>query len=200
MQRKTTKNLDTMKNTIIILLVISLFPIHSSAQRLILEQNSYSVIPCHYCSKAKNRFEWADQDKNGTIDISELRQFQAWLMNTYTYQSNLLALPPDNFMQEGGGDCEDFAAMTCCMLNSYGIIAYVATFGKVTVNKHAVCMVKVNKASHPGMLIYELWGHNAPNGYYLPVDYRKVGGLSAVDRRWKIASMDSPNLMFFKQL
>ena len=179
---------------IVLLLTIKL----SYSQSLVLEKNIYSVSYCKYCSNLEEVFKSADKNKDGTIDIPELRSFQRWLMSNYEYKTNTLAIPPNSFVLQGGGDCEDFAAMTCCMLNSYGIVAYVATFGKVTVNKHAVCMVKVNRNSYPGMLIYRIYGwYSCPDGYYLPVDYNKVGGLSAIDRRWKIASMNTPNSIFF---
>ena len=189
-----------MKRKILILfaiIIIGTITKNVDAQSLQFIKSYYSVSQCNYCNLMKGKFKEADLNNDGTIDVSEIRTFQAWLTKNYDYKQNLKSIPPDDFILQNGGDCEDFAAMTCCLLNYYGIVAYVATFGKVTVNKHAVCMVKVNLSSYPGMLIYSLQGYGVPNGYYMPIDYNKIGGLSAIDRRWKIASMSKPNNMFY---
>ncbi len=137
-------------------------------------------------------FRKADSNGDGKISVAELQTFQNWLKMKFKYKENKTALHPDDFIAQGGGDCEDFAIMTTCMLNYHGVVAFVAGFGKVTKNKHALCIVKVTSDNAPGYLFYTLRGWGIPAGIYIPVDYEKVGGLSAIDRRWKIARINRP--------
>jgi hypothetical protein len=137
-------------------------------------------------------FRDADTNGDGNISVSELKAFQIWLKRSFKYKENATALHPDDFIAQGGGDCEDFAIMTTCMLNYHGVVAYVAMFGRVTVNKHAVCIAQVTADKTPGYLYYTLSGWGIPSGLYIPIDYEKVGGLSAIDRRWKIARVYMP--------
>ena len=39
--------------------------------------------------------------------------------------------------------------------------------------------------------------YSISSGYYIPIDYREIGNLSAIDRRWKIASINTPNSIFY---
>jgi len=137
-------------------------------------------------------FHNADTNGDGKISVAELQRFQNWLKCNFIYKSNSTALHPDDFIAYGGGDCEDFAIMTTCMLNYHGVVAYVAGFGRVTVNKHALVIVQVTSDTTPGYLFYTLQGWGIPTGIYIPVDYEKVGGLIAIDRRWKIARVNAP--------
>lgn len=137
-------------------------------------------------------FRNADLNGDGNISVNELQRFQNWLMHNFKYKSNSTALHPDDFIAQGGGDCEDFAIMTTCMLNYHGVVAYVAGFGRVTVNKHALVIVQVTNNTLPGYLFYTLRGWGIPAGYYIPIDYQKIGGLKAIDRRWKIARINKP--------
>jgi hypothetical protein len=137
-------------------------------------------------------FHNADSNGDGKISVNELQSYQNWLKRSFKYKENSTALNPDDFIKQGGGDCEDFAIITTCMLNYRGVVAYVAGFGRVTVNKHAVCIVQVTSDKVPGYLYYTLSGWGNPSGIYIPVDYEKVGGLSAIDRRWKIARINKP--------
>ena len=142
-------------------------------------------------------FQNADRNRDKKISREELQWYQDMLVRTFAYKNNELALTPDQFINQGGGDCEDFAIMTCCMLNYHGVIAYIANFGRVTVNKHSLRMVKITKPVPPGFLYYEL-DYVVPKGIYIPVDYDTIGGLEAIDRRWKIASMSIPKEMYGK--
>jgi hypothetical protein len=148
------------------------------------------------CERTLKIFRNADSNGDGKISVGELQSFQNWLKRNYKYKSNSTALHPDDFIAQGGGDCEDFAIMTTCMLNYHGVVAYVAGFGRVTVNKHAVCIVQVTSNKVSGYLYYTLEGWGIPSGYYIPVDYEKVGGLSAIDRRWKIARINKPERIY----
>ena len=137
-------------------------------------------------------FRNADSNNDGRISVDELKFFQSWLVGTYKYKENSTAFHPDDFLTQGGGDCEDFAIITTCMLNFHGVVAYVAGFGRVTVNKHAVCIVEVTNDNALGYLFYTLQGWGIPSGIYIPVDYETVGGFSTIDRRWKIARISTP--------
>lgn len=151
-----------------------------------------------HSQKVMEVFKDADSNQDQKISLGELQRFQHWLVRNFDYKENNTALRPDDFLARGGGDCEDFAIMTCCMLNYHGIVAYVAGFGRVTTNKHAVCMVQIKKPVPPGFLYYTLNHWNVPDGLYTPIDYEKVGGLKAIDRRWKIARMNKPVDMYDK--
>jgi transglutaminase-like putative cysteine protease len=142
--------------------------------------------------KALQVFKNADKNGDGKISVSELQAFQNWLSNNYKYIENTPSDHPDLFFANGGGNCVGFATMTTCMLNYHGVVAYVASFGRVTPNKHALTIVKVTNSNVPGYLYYTLKGWGIPPGEYIPVDYTTVGGLSAIDRRWKIYSIKKP--------
>ena len=156
-----------------------------------------------YTQQTKNNFdnfseyvmqliESADRNKDKKISVGELQMFQYRLVREFKYKRNKTALHPNDFVTQGGGDCEDFAIVTTCMLNYYGAVAYVALFGRVTTNKHSLCMVKIATPVPSGYLYYTLHGYGVPKGTYIPVDYDKIGGLKAIDRRWKIARMVRP--------
>jgi hypothetical protein len=149
-------------------------------------------IGCDFSDRVLHLFHKADRNKDKKISTRELQVFQHQLVQNFRYKHNETALHPNDFVAQGGGDCEDFALMTTCMLNYYGVVAYVASFGRVTTNKHSLCMVKTQKPVPPGYLYYTLNGWGVPKGTYIPVDYEKIGGLKAIDRRWKIARMVKP--------
>ena len=145
-------------------------------------------------------FRNADANSDGQISVNELKNFQHWLTSNYRYKNNSTALHPDDFIAQGGGDCEDFAIMTTCMLNYHGVVAYVAGFGRVTVNKHAVCIAQVKDKQTSGYLYYTIMGWGIPPGNYIPIDYEYVGGLKAIDRRWKIARISVPAMIYGKYM
>lgn len=146
----------------------------------------------NFSANVKQLFKSADNNKDKKILVGELQMFQYRLLREFKYKHNKTALHPNDFVAQGGGDCEDFAIMTTCMLNHYGIVAYVASFGRVTTNKHSLCMVKITRPMPPGYLYYTLNGWGVPSGAYMPIDYDKIGGLKVIDRRWKIARMVKP--------
>jgi len=187
-----------MKNLITILAIIFI-GFESNAQELYLIQDK-TVKQCNYSSQLIEFFDNADKNGNNRIEIDELQTFQNTVMSTYEYRSNDLALPPNEFNKKGGGDCEDFAAMTCCMLNHYKVVAYVVSFG-VTVRGHAMCMAKINKKKVSNMTVYHLWGCPLEDGYFIPIDYDHVGKVSgAMDRRWGVSGIDFPNTIFFHDM
>ncbi len=143
-------------------------------------------------------FRNADINGDGKISVRELQIFQNWLQHNFRYIKNSTARHPDDFIREGGGNCEGFAVMTTCMLNYHGIVAFVAGFGRVTTNRHALTIVQVTNNNAPGYLFYTLRGWGLPPGYYIPVDYDKIGGLKAIDRRWKIAAVYKPKSLYWR--
>jgi hypothetical protein len=66
----------------------------------------------------------ADAGGDGALGWSELASFQAWLDRRYAYRSNEPALRPDEFLAQGGGDC-DWSLFTCGLLRYWGWDPYV---------------------------------------------------------------------------
>ncbi|HPQ35629.1 MAG TPA: EF-hand domain-containing protein [Tenuifilaceae bacterium] len=163
-----------------------------SAPQFVYNNNIREHIGDSISERTLKIFRNADSNGDGKISVGELQSFQNWLKRSFKYKQNSTALHPDDFIDQGGGDCEDFSIMTTCMLNYHGVVAYVAGFGRVTVNKHAVCIAQVTSDKVSGYLYYTLSGWGIPSGIYIPIDYEKVGGLSAIDRRWKIARINKP--------
>jgi hypothetical protein len=142
----------------------------------------------------------ADYDKNGTLSWRELQIFQNWMKQRFVYRSNELALPPDRFLEEGGGDCEDWALFTCGMLRYWGWDAYLGTAGphrrRRNSSGHAFTFVRVDEVPE-GFAWFEVtpreWGFRIPSGKYVPVDYDVVGGYSnAVRGKWIIDGISTP--------
>lgn len=141
-------------------------------------------------------FLTADWNKDGKLSWVEIQNFQYGMKQKFSYKKNKTALTPDEFFKQGGGDCEDWAIFTCKMLQHFGFVAYIACYGRVTVNKHALCLVKVNGQVPAGFMWYDFKRSSIPDGKYIPIDYEVVGGLSAIDRRWKIARICEPEEMY----
>ncbi len=149
----------------------------------------------------------ADSDGDGYLTWKEIKSFQAWLWGNYRYENNLTALRPDQFIAAGGGDCEDWALMTAGLLEYWGWKAYIGTYrGGGSYYGHAVCMVYW-KEKPPGFLSYHVagrktyYGHKLPDGYYIPIDYNFVGGLSrAVGRNWYLTGFYLPEEIYGRVL
>lgn len=145
----------------------------------------------------------ADSDRDGALSWAELRSFQRALRAAYAYRSNLPALRPDEFLAEGGGDCEDWALVTCGLLRFWGRRAWVGSIGPAHPQAgHAVCLVPV-AALPPGMSGFEVAGlrtaegEPVPDGLYVPVDYDVVGGLTnAVEEGWELREMYVPESIY----
>src|SRR6056297_1245690 len=76
-----------------------------------------------YTEQTKNNFdnfseyvmqliESADRNKDKKISVGELQMFQYRLVREFRYKRNKTALHPNDFVEQGGGDCEDFAIVT----------------------------------------------------------------------------------------
>lgn len=93
----------------------------------------------------------ADTDRDGYLTWREIQGFQRLLLRRYNYRNNATALRPDDFIALGGGDCEDWALVTCGLLRYWGWTGYVGAFyPPMGGNGHAVCLVRW--AEKPGGL------------------------------------------------
>ena len=179
------------------------------------EKSPEAVSPAPACDECAERFRQAtriinpalesiyaaaDCDRDGQLSWREVRIFQNWMKTRFVYRSNERALAPDVFLEEGGGDCEDWALFTCGMLRYWGWDAYLGTAGPQHRRRnsigHAFTFIKTDEVPG-GFEWFELysggWGFNVPTGKYVPVDYEVVGGYSsAVRRRWVIDGISAP--------
>ena len=129
-------------------------------------------------------YEGADKNRDGKLSWDELRAFQIWMKGTFQYALNSTALRPDAFLAYRKGDCEDWALFTCGILRYWGITSYVGILGCSSAQSgHAVCLFYSGRKPGTGTY-YEsrgklgLDGLPVVDGYYIPVDYEKVGSLS----------------------
>jgi len=83
-----------------------------------------------------------------------------WLVKTYKYENNEPALWPQEFLDQGGGDCEDWAGVTA------GLRLYWMKYCQQT-------------------------GFDT-KAEFIPVDCDSEGHLAAIDRRWKITRISTP--------
>jgi transglutaminase-like putative cysteine protease len=131
------------------------------------------------------------------LDWDEIRSFQKRLYAAYRYQHNNTALSPDQFVAQGGGDCDDWAIMTVSMLQYWGIKAYVGSFFSPEDRAigHAVALVSVSTVPS-GFRSYHLadWTEYhtkqpLPDGDYVPIDYTAVGDTTnAMASSWVLTS------------
>ncbi len=193
-----------MKKTLVIFLVMVNLTYVASSQYINNEENlmnPYDSIKLKYASYTISPavikiYKNADIDGDHKLSWYEIEQFQRFMTKKFVYRHNPTALTPDEFLQQGGGDCEDWAIFTCKMLHYYGRTAYIGCFGKVTRNKHALCLLKVNGKIPSEYMWLEISGWGIPEGNYIPIDYESVGSLQAIDRRWKLARIQTPEEMY----
>ncbi|MCX7023416.1 MAG: WYL domain-containing protein [Spirochaetes bacterium] len=146
------------------------------------------------------RYLAADLNGSGKLSYDELAVFQDRTFRNFTYESNDLALSPDEFLAAAGGDCEDFALYTAGLLRYWGWNPYIGCFApSATGTGHAVCLVREPGAVPAGFAFWtiEAWtsedGTELSPGTYIPVDYDHVGSLSeAVEKGWKLQEIYLP--------
>ena len=145
----------------------------------------------------ENIYESADKDHNGVLSWSEVEIFQNKIYKKYAYIANSLALRPDEFLQQGGGDCEDWALFTCGLLSYWDIESYVGSFGPESGTGHAVSLIPVDSPVE-NYIYYRLEGYdNFPDACYIPIDYNHVGSLSnAVDSEWNLRNIYIPSEIY----
>jgi hypothetical protein len=147
-----------------------------------------------------------DSNDDGQLSWDEIRIFQKRLYANYKYQINDPALSPDQFLAEGGGDCEDWALVTVGMLQYWDIKAYIGCFSPPENDKriaHAIALVPVPEQVD-GMFAYNItnsteWysGRSIPDGWYVPIDYATVGGITnAMGKDWTLTQVVDGTRMY----
>lgn len=148
-------------------------------------------------------YRGADRDGDGTLEWSEIAAFQSRIARICAYRANATALRPDEFLAEGGGDCEDWALFACGLLRYWGWDPYVGSFAASERGTgHAVCLARV--AERPSR--FRAWlveadgclgGEPVKAGWYVPIDYEVVGGLSsAVEDGWRLRVIWTPEPLY----
>jgi hypothetical protein len=139
---------------------------------------------------------------SGSLNWGEIERFQQYVYSRYHYQPNSIALRPDAFLAQGGGDCEDFALLSCEFFRFWGWRSFVASFFKANAG-HALCFVRAELPVPPSYLNYHLSGNKThegdtiPNGTYVPVDYFAVGSFSsAVTVGMKLTEYFTPSRIY----
>ena len=150
----------------------------------------------------------ADRDRDGYLCWEEIRGFQRSLTRRYRYLRNTTALRPDQFLSQGGGDCEDWALVTCGLLRYWGWESYVgAFFPPDGGDGHALCLVRWAEPPRGFDCLrvaggVSTWDGKAVRpGYYVPVDYELVGGTSnAVRPGWRLKCFYTPEAIYGLQM
>ncbi len=149
----------------------------------------------------------ADCDGNGHLAWAEIVAFQDALYRTCRYRSNPTALRPDEFLAQGGGDCEDWALFTCGLLRYWGWNASVGGFSwPGSASGHAVALVRSGAPIEgygsiriPAGVV--LAGQEVKAGYWIPIDYQVVGGLSnAVGADAKLDHVWEPESLYGREM
>ena len=147
----------------------------------------------------------ADEDRNGYMSWPELASFQRRLDSSYRYSANGTAIRPDEFLAQGGGDCEDWSLVTAGLCRFWGWETYVGSIGPESGTGHAVALIRMNQKPNPRYAYYHfngnevIGGRSVLEGYYVPVDYGYVGKLSsAVNRGWRLRGIYSPESIYGK--
>jgi hypothetical protein len=167
-----------------------------------LRQERFTAITHIDDSRVFKLYESADSDHSGGLSFGEIQAFQSSLYRHYRYLSNGTALRPDQFLDEGGGDCEDWALMAAGMLRYWGFRPWLVTYGGASGDGHAVCFLQVPQP--PAIVGFitldspaELSGETLPAGVYVPIDYDDVGSLSsAVHPGWTLKSAWVPESVY----
>lgn len=153
------------------------------------------------------RYMEADSDGNGHLSWGEICSFQNRTSREFRYRNNSIALPPDEFLRRGGGDCEDFAIYTCGMLRFWGWNCQVAGYYPPAGGTgHAITLVwsstpidgygyfKIEEGSYVG-------GRKVRPGYWIPIDYDAVGGISnAMGSDWELWDLEDPESLYWREM
>jgi len=138
----------------------------------------------------------ADADCDGELEWHEIRSFQRELQDTFSYLANNRALTPVEFLNAGGGDCEDWAIMTAGLLRFWGRRAYIGSF-RSEGQYHAVTLIPEEEAGYGSTRITVSGFAGIPDGTYVPIDYAAVGDFAVpVDKPFSAASVWVPQEIF----
>ncbi len=155
-------------------------------------------------------YEEADRDGNYELSLEEIRKFQKWALARFEYRENTSALSPDRFLIEGGGDCEDWALLTCGLLRYWGYDCRLAVFSSqysADTGAHALTFLYSPGVPASGDYFtldaetaFRLSGYSetpAASGCYIPIDYDHVGSLStAVGPHWTLTRLYCPEEIY----
>ena len=123
---------------------------------------------------ALKMYREADLDGDNDLSMEELSVFQKNLYKAYKYLPNKTALSPDEFLLQGGGDCEDWAIMICGLLSYYDYENYVGVLpGSDPGVNHAIALVAA-AVIYPGEVAFRLKDY-----YLICLDYDLTGGVSS---------------------
>jgi len=147
----------------------------------------------------------ADTNKNGLLSWEEIQSFQMKINRNFEYISNDTALRPDDFLKNGGGDCEDWALFTAGLLRFWNYEAYIGSL-YFKDNYHAVTLVKVNELPFrfKGYKITSAEmesGEELPEGIYTCIDYYKVGRVTkAGGRKPRLIRVSNPEWYYERKM
>jgi len=148
--------------------------------------------------KLEQMYIIADLNRDASLSWSEIESFQNLIVGKYKYFNCDTILRPDRFIKFGGGQCMDWSMMTAGLLRFWGFEPFIARFGRTKVIGHALCLVYCKGEVPAGYMYYIIdYRNDMPKGNYIPIDYNTVGGLNAVDRRWKISNIYVPEKMYW---
>ena len=126
-------------------------------------------------------YDRTDLDGDGALCWMEIRAFQNRVVYTFEYQENRTALSPEEFVRNGGGDCEDFALFTAGLLARWGYTAYLGLIHRAG-RYHAVALVWLESLppGHRGLYVHRAEtaaGRVLEDGYLTCIDFTRVGEL-----------------------
>lgn len=149
------------------------------------------------------RFEAADVSRDAKLEWREIRVFQQDLYSEFSHQVNDVALRPDEFLRLGGGDCEDWALVTCALLRFWGIENLIAIVKDSDAPfSHAITLMRARTAEvrSQAVYLYEEWLDHIPDaepGLYVPIDYNRVGEAStAVSWDYWYVAVERPEFVY----
>ncbi len=147
-----------------------------------------------------DRYLRADLNHSGRLSFDELGTFQRKTYREFRYESNALALRPDEFLATGGGDCDDFALYTAGLLRFWGWEPYLGCLSPGDGKEgHAICLSHEEEPFSKAYAYYDVSatttedGSSLRPGRYVPIDYDLVGGLTdAAGKGWRLTSIYVP--------
>ena len=147
-----------------------------------------------------DHFLGADLNHSGRLSYDELSTFQIKTYKEFRYESNDVALRPDEFLAAGGGDCDDFALYTAGLLRFWGWEPYLGCLSPGDGKEgHAICLSHEEEPFSKAYAYYDVSatttedGSSLRPGRYVPIDYDLVGGLTdAAGKGWRLTSIYVP--------
>jgi hypothetical protein len=147
-----------------------------------------------------SRYLEADLDGSGKLSWDELSAFQKKTYKEFRYESNDVALRPDEFLHAGGGDCDDFALYSAGLLRFWGWEPYLGCLSPGRGKEgHAICLSYEEGSFSSSFTYFDLTAGSTEDGSplkcgrYVPIDYDCVGALSnAAGKCWKLVEIFVP--------